>query len=178
MKSALEALKEEHEIIKKGLNVLEVFIKLGPNKVLNSDIKELLDFFEQFADKCHHSKEEGSLFPLAEERGIPKEDGPIGVMLSEHEEGRMLRKSMLETSKRLNENFEKFRVNARSFIDLLRMHIDKEDNILYQMIDSVLKNEDNEILLKEFEKIEEKTGKGIHERYFKLVKKLAKKYGI
>lgn len=178
MKSSLEALNEEHELIKKGLDILEVFIKLDPNKILNSDVKELLDFFNRFADKCHHSKEEDSLFLLAEKRGIPREGGPIGVMLFEHEEGRELRKSILEALKRLNENFENFKENARSFIDLLRAHIDKEDNILYPMIDSVLKNEDNEILLKEFEKIEERIGKGVHEKYFNFIKTLAEKYSF
>ncbi|MEM2633778.1 MAG: hypothetical protein QXO29_07805, partial [Nitrososphaerota archaeon] len=61
MKNALEVLKEEHELIKKGLDILEVFIKLSPDKILNSDVGELLDFFEQFADNCHHSKEEDLL---------------------------------------------------------------------------------------------------------------------
>ncbi|MEM2083751.1 MAG: hemerythrin domain-containing protein [Nitrososphaerota archaeon] len=178
MKNALEVLKEEHELIKKGLDILEVFIKLSPDKILNSDVEELLDFFEQFADNCHHSKEEDLLFPLAEKRGIPKEGGPIGVMLFEHEEGRKLRKSILEALKRLNENFEIFKENTRSFVDLLRAHIDKEDNILYPMIDSVLENKDNEALLKEFEKIEEKLGRGIHEKYFKFIKTLAKKYNV
>ena len=158
--------------------MLEALIKLGPNKVLNSDIKELLDFFEQFADKCHHSKEENSLFTLAKKRGIPKESGPIGVMLFEHEEGRRLRKSMLDASKRLNENFEKFKENAGIFVNLLRAHINKEDNILYPMIDSILKNEDNEMLLKEFEKIEERIGKGAHEKYFKFIISLAEKYSF
>jgi hemerythrin-like domain-containing protein len=40
-----------------------------------------LEFFRGFADKCHHCKEEDRLFPCMEARGIPREGGPIGVML-------------------------------------------------------------------------------------------------
>jgi hemerythrin-like domain-containing protein len=32
-------------------------------------------FFDEFVDKCHHAKEEQSLFPLIEIKGIPKEGG-------------------------------------------------------------------------------------------------------
>ncbi|MEM5811220.1 MAG: hypothetical protein QXG91_00525 [Candidatus Aenigmatarchaeota archaeon] len=76
-----EILKEEYGVIVEGLKILESFSKLSPNKVLHSDVKKLLEFFSQSADKCHHVKDEKSLFPLAEVEGIPKEGGQIVVML-------------------------------------------------------------------------------------------------
>lgn len=178
MKNPTEILKEEHEVIKKGLDILDFLIKLGPSEVLDSDVKKLLEFFSEFADKCHHAKEEDILFPLAEKRGIPKECGPIGVMLFEHDEGRKLRKSMLEAAKNLNKNFEKFRENAENFVTLLREHIDKENNILYPMVDSVLNRKYREELLKGFEKMEEKIGKNVHEKYVKFIKMLTEKYDL
>lgn len=178
MESPIEILKEEHEVIKKGLGMLEIFLKLGTKKVLNSDVKELLNFFNRFADKCHHVKEENSLFPLAEKRGIPKENGPIGVMLFEHEEGRKLRKAMMQASKDLEKNFEEFARNGRNFVILLKEHIEKENNILFPMVNSVLNTKDKEELLKEFEEIEEKTGKNVHERYVEFIKILIKKYSL
>lgn len=173
-----ELLKEEHEIIKGGLDVLESFSKLELNRISTSDIKEILEFLSEFADKCHHAKEEDSLYPLGEKRGIPKDGGPIGVMLAEHDEGRKLRKSMLEASKDLDKDFERFRESARSLVALLRQHIDKEDNILYPMIDSVLNNKDKEEVLEEFERIEEGIGKGVHEKYHESIKRLTEKYGV
>jgi hemerythrin-like domain-containing protein len=47
-----------------------------------------VDFVRNFADRCHHAKEEENLFPRMEARGVPRDGGPIGVMLFEHEEGR------------------------------------------------------------------------------------------
>lgn len=177
MKDPIEILKEEHNLIINALNILESFTKLDLKKVLVSDVKRLLEFFSQFADKCHHAKEEDLLFPLAEKKGIQKEGGPIGVMLIEHDEGRKLRKSMTAQTNNLNKTFNRFRKSAEDFIILLKGHIEKEDNVLYPMIDSILSEKEKEKLLEEFEKIEEKTGKGVHEKYVKLIKELGRKYG-
>ena len=49
---------------------------------------ELVEFFQVFTDKCQHGKEEGFLFPALMKKGIQKNDGPIGVLLDEHEKGR------------------------------------------------------------------------------------------
>ncbi|MEM5855201.1 MAG: hypothetical protein QW472_02685 [Candidatus Aenigmatarchaeota archaeon] len=46
------------------------------------------------------------------------------------------------------------------------------------MVNSVLNTKDKEELLKEFEEIEEKTGKNVHERYVEFIKILIKKYSL
>lgn len=51
------------------------------------DVDQIVGFPQTFADKCHHGKEERSLFPALVFAGIPKENGPIGVMLHEHTTG-------------------------------------------------------------------------------------------
>ena len=39
-----------------------------------------------YVDRCHNQKEEQHLFPLLEQRGIPRQSGPLAVMLAEHEQ--------------------------------------------------------------------------------------------
>jgi hemerythrin-like domain-containing protein len=39
------------------------------------------------AEPCHHAKEEKDLFPRMEGRGLPRQQGPLAVMLVEHELG-------------------------------------------------------------------------------------------
>ncbi len=64
-------------------------------------------------------------------------------------------------------------VVARGIAELLRQHIDKEDNILYRMADQVLTTTDQQELLSKFEKVErERIGAGKHEGYVKLVEDL------
>ena len=41
-----------------------------------------------YADRQHHGKEEDLLFPELEEKGLPRNGGPVGMMLMEHRFGR------------------------------------------------------------------------------------------
>ena len=49
-----------------------------------------VDFIRNFADRTHHGKEEDNLFPALEQHGMPRQGGPVGVMLDEHDQGRGL----------------------------------------------------------------------------------------
>ncbi len=168
MKS-IESLMNEHRVIEHGLALLEKIIKrLNSGERIPADIiRILIRFFREFADKCHHGKEEDSLFPLLESRGIPRIGGPIGVMLVEHQMGRDYIRGMeealseIETGEEAKNNFIN---NAISYIALLRDHIFKEDNILFRMAESVLDQDDDARLEKEFKRIEvERLGPGVHE---------------
>lgn len=175
METPIGVLKDEHEIIKGGLDVLELLSK-ADKEFQVSDVKGVLGFFKEFADDCHHAKEERLLFPIAEKRGIRKEKGPIGIMLAEHEASRRIRKIMLETTTHFDKDLNKFKENANNFLILLRNHIDKEDNKFFPMIDSVLNEKDREELLEGFEQVEKETGEGVHEKYHKLIESLTEKY--
>src|SRR5512147_1720406 len=85
-----QQLKDEHEGILLMLVILgKACAKLEKQqKVDLNHLEQMVDFFKIFADKCHHGKEEDLLFPEMEKAGIPKERGPIGVMLVEHGKGR------------------------------------------------------------------------------------------
>jgi len=86
---ATDVLKEEHALIERALAVLErVLIKIEQGHLLDLALMaRLTEFFEEFADHAHHRKEEEVLFPALEEHGVPRDGGPIGVMLMEHAQG-------------------------------------------------------------------------------------------
>jgi hemerythrin-like domain-containing protein len=85
-----EQLKQEHQAIKLMLKILEeVCRRLESGTDANPEhLEKMVDFIRVFADRCHHGKEEVLLFPAMEQAGVPKEGGPIGVMLREHQMGR------------------------------------------------------------------------------------------
>jgi len=89
MKS-VERLKTEHELIERGLNLLEQAVnRIEAGQPLPEGFPQWAPrFFQQFADQCHHAKEEDVFFPILKQRGISEQGGPIGVMLYEHEIGR------------------------------------------------------------------------------------------
>ncbi|MFQ5980769.1 MAG: hemerythrin domain-containing protein, partial [Candidatus Heimdallarchaeota archaeon] len=140
-------------------------------------LDQMIDFIRIFADKCHHGKEEDLLFVAMEKVGIPRDGGPIGVMLSEHTIGRNFVKGMAEATEQLNGQKAKFVENARGYVQLLREHIMKEDNILYPMANQRFTDENQKELLKQFADVEKTViGEGKHEEYYKLLEHLKSVY--
>jgi len=89
---ATDELRKEHDGIELMLRVLQsVAGKFKSGESVNTEhLDGILEFLTIFVDKCHHGKEEKLLFPALEVEGVAREGGPIGVMLSEHEQGRKL----------------------------------------------------------------------------------------
>jgi hemerythrin-like domain-containing protein len=68
-------------------------------------------------------------------------------------------------------------LNAKGYVNLLRDHIYKEDNVLYPMADQNLSDNAQEELTKEFDRIEKEIiGEGKHEVYHELLKNLKSIY--
>ena len=101
-----------------------------------------MKFIRLFADACHHGKEEDLLFTTLEEHGMPRDAGPIAVMLYEHRLGREHVAAMvaaLPGARRAEEGAVPRLVNAgRSYVELIRNHILKEDNVLFDMADQMV----------------------------------------
>ncbi len=155
------ALRHEHEVILRAVGLLE---RLAPQVAAGAPgvrptLGRLVEFFQTFADRCHHAKEEQHLFPALERRGIPRDGGPVGVMLAEHEEGRRLLAAMT------GDDAAAAGEAARAYAALLRGHIDKENSVLFPMAEHVLADEEQQALLRAFEAIEDAVaGPGVHER--------------
>ena len=167
MKS-IDRLVAEHNLIERALDVLEKTMeRIESSQPIPDDFPEWApSFFSQFADKCHHAKEEDLFFPFLEERGIPQEGGPIGVMLHEHELGRDCVRQMRAASERSEFDAAKFALAARQFIPLLRQHIFKENNILFRMAENVLSEADDSKMDDNFSQVErERNLTGMHDQY-------------
>jgi hemerythrin-like domain-containing protein len=179
MKYASDDLKHEHEAILFSLKVLEVIcgrLESG-DKVPVDDLMSLTGFLKLFADKCHHGKEEMFFFPALEEAGIQEQNGPIGMLLEEHEKGRVLLSAMSSAGSGGGIKKDEFIPNARDYISLLRSHIDKENNLVFAIGDEKLSPQVNEKLLKEFDKFEDEViGKGKHAELHVMLQEFKEKY--
>jgi len=66
--------------------------------------------------------------------------------------------------------------NLRSYVQLLRAHINKENAVLFPMADQMLSPESQKELIEAFEIVEsDEIGEGVHEKYHKLANELADK---
>lgn len=177
---ATDILMDEHRVIEQVLNCLEKLAdRWEAGETLDStSALEALAFFRNFADRCHHGKEEQRLFPALKERGIPERGGPIGVMLHEHGQGRAhleaVRANLAAAAEGDAKALGVVRREAMSYVILLRQHIQKEDHILFAMARVVLTQGDVERLQREFACVEEHhIGPGVHEHYERLADELA-----
>lgn len=146
--TATGSLREEHQLILKVVDVLDSVV-VGPSEGGTTDftvIDGCVSFFRLFVDACHHAKEEDLLFPELIEHGIPGDEGPIAVMLSEHQQGRLYVRAMAESLPEARGGDggaeQVLLTSARRYIDLIRAHIDKEDGILFEMADNIVVGED------------------------------------
>ncbi len=178
MSYASEDLRNEHEGILFGLQILDVMIRQLEAKQLADpdDLAQMVQFFRLFADKCHHGKEEGLYFPALEKAGVRNAGGPIGQMLLEHAEGRRYVAGMSEACA-AELKAGPFIVAAQGYIKLLRAHIDKENNILFRLGDQKIVAAEQDRLLKAFAAFEaEVMGPGVHEGLHEMLDRFENKY--
>ena len=152
MNKSIESMMQEHELIVEVLAALQAMAEklAAGEEVQRQDVADFGRFFRDFADKCHHGKEEDRLFVKMVEAGFPKDGGPVAVMLAEHDAGRQEVRGLLAIgsgSGPLNESeTPKVIGYASEFVPLLYSHIQKENNILYPMAQSAISPQEFDLL--------------------------------
>ncbi len=176
---ATDILMSEHRVIERVIASLEAQAgRLAAGQAVRPGFfLDAASFIKGFADGCHHRKEEGVLFEAMVRAGLPREVGPIGVMLSEHEQGRAFTRGMRAAAERLaagdTSAASAVVANARGYAALLRQHIQKEDGILFPMADQVIPAGQHDAVVEAFDHVEhEETGEGVHEKYLALAEAL------
>jgi hemerythrin-like domain-containing protein len=173
----IEKLKSEHQVILKGIDLLEKGadkLEKGHN-IAPEYFRKSIDFIRNYADKYHHAKEEDILFVRLGKAGFPTQAGPVAVMLQEHDQGRDLI-SAIETA---NDKYAsgdtgaKIEIvrNARSYAQLLRQHIRKEDMVLYPMAENALGEDGIDQMQPEFDRVEREKD-GTEAKYLSVLKQM------
>jgi len=180
---AADELKREHQGIELMLAILQaVSTRLKQGQPVGQDhLSGIMEFLTVFVDKCHHGKEEDFLFPALEAAGVPREGGPIGVMLKEHEQGRVLVSRLKDALAALQSgdvsNDARVQVIVDEYVALLSQHIVKENTVLFPMADGKLDANSDMQLVKAFERLEkERIGMGKHEEFHALLHRLRDEY--
>ncbi len=169
-------LENDHVYI---LRLCDVMEKMAHAANIDPEhLEKVVSLIRNFADGLHHKKEEDLLFPKMAEKGFSPVQGPVAVMLYEHEEGRKYVRGIagnIELYKSGDkEAAEAVKYNLLGYAVLLRNHIAKENNILFRMADNALSDEEQESLSAEFNKVEKSMAPGgTSSSYIAQIEKLA-----
>ncbi len=172
------SLRRDHDLIEKVIKAMESTIQLlsDGKQIPESILLPVIDFSKNFTDVCHHSKEENSLFPALEQAGMPRNMGPIAMMLIDHERSREIGKEMENSAKDYisSGNSTKLISDMQQYVEHITEHLWKENNRLFMMAEArlqyVAKKVDKELNDIEESKLKE-TGK-TREHYEQLAETL------
>jgi len=174
------SLRRDHDLIEKVIKAMESTIQLlnDGKQIPESILLPVIDFSKNFTDVCHHSKEENSLFPALEEAGMPRNMGPIAMMLIDHERSRELGKEMESSAKMYISTGDSVKLinDMQQYVEHITEHLWKENNKLFMMAEArlqyVSKKIDKELNDIEESKLKE-TGK-TREHYEQLAETLSR----
>jgi hemerythrin-like domain-containing protein len=160
----VHVLMHEHEVIKKvvaGLDKIATRLE-GGNQVDPETLRAVVRFLREFADRCHHAKEEGILFPAMQAKGVPASGCPLEGLLGEHRQARALVTAFAEAvdayaAGRAAAGREIVDA-ARKIVALYGSHMWKEDEMVFPMVDRLFSPAERDELFERFEEAEEEIG--------------------
>jgi hemerythrin-like domain-containing protein len=175
---ATELLMQEHRLIERVLDALELAadaVRRG-GMVPPQFFLDATDFLSGFADGCHHRKEEGVLFRAMIAGGSHSSDGAIALMTLEHEEGRAYTRSLRDAARAMDRDPAARTLvvrNARHYIELLRAHIEKEDQMLFPLAADMIPSDRHEQVYADCLRVDDKDAQGdTRTRYAALAERL------
>ena len=171
-----ELLMDDHTMHEKVFAAMDKAFA-DPNGPSPEAITGMVDYVTTYIDQCHSLKEENHLFPLIQERGIPAQGGPLGVMLAEHEQQRELVARIKALSGDFLGGDGSSLASLKQVFDeyqtLCKDHFWKENDILYPMAIRVMNEDDEAAVIRGIEETEASLGEGTRERYYALAEDLA-----
>ena len=160
----IHILSQEHSLIRQVLDHLTAAKEKLETAKWPPGIffEKAVEFSANFSDKYHHFKEEYVMFGLLAQKKEGAFDVPIGVLRYEHERCRsfisIIQASIEGYNKRDEIATTTLLENLAPYISILKRHIHKEEHIFFPMVQGELSHEENQTLLRHFEKEEKRIG--------------------
>lgn len=174
----IHQLTHEHHYILKvvhGLSTIDQELEAGRAPDL-ARLRNIVAFMREFADQCHHAKEEAILFPAMEDKGVPHCGCPLEALRREHVLGRERVGTLAAAIDALQGGDETAPAAARSAIagiqQLYPNHIWKEDEMVFPMAQRLFTEAELEALGARFEQAEIDIGQD-HDRFVAFADEMA-----
>lgn len=163
----------EHRLIEEMLEVIKSKSRhiVETGFVSPGMVETIIDFFETYADRTHHGKED-ILFNKLSEKELDQRDEQLRQgLIDEHKRAREIVKNLSKANEAykdggsVNDIVDIF----DSILELYSYHIDKEDRDFFPASEKYFSSEELDTILEEFQDFDRKM---IHEKYKSLVDNL------
>jgi hemerythrin-like domain-containing protein len=164
-----ELIHEHHHILKvvHGLSLFDAALERG-ERVDTELLRRAVEFMREFADRCHHAKEEKILFPAMIGKGVPETGCPLEGLLREHARGRELVAALAQANAAHAAGDAGAAAALRTAIagiqQLYPNHIWKEDQMVFPMAENLFDAAETARLAADFAAAEREIG-AEHERH-------------
>jgi hemerythrin-like domain-containing protein len=147
----------EHRLVERMIRLLkEQLEKVGSQKKADPVFIDVaVDFIKNYADRCHHGKEEDILFrDLAKKDLSDQHRGIMEELLDEHDRARKATKSLLDAKGRYlmgDASALHDIVDAITWlVNFYPVHIEKEDRLFFRPVMDYLTKQEQDAMLQEF----------------------------
>lgn len=163
--NVIKDMSAEHRVIEKVILALPNAIGIlqqGKSPALDK-LRGVVEFLREYADKRHHQREEGIVFPQLVELGVPPEGCPIGGLSNDHGKGR-------DMATALESAIAKYEVEPVAattelqkalgdIVTLYKKHLWMEDAMVFPMAERMLGQDQQEALTRQFDTLEQSLDK-------------------
>jgi DUF438 domain-containing protein len=176
-----DLLMNDHQTTEKVFEAVERALA-GPSAPPSGLLRDAARYFREYVDACHNKKEENHLFPLIEQRGIPRDGGPLAVMLMEHQQGRAMLPHLVGLVDAYTGGnvgaLDQLRASFAEYAALMKGHFWKENDILYPMARRVMTAADGQSVVAGIEATEAAAGPGTRAKYYALAERIISGGGV
>ncbi len=170
-----DLLMTDHETTERVFDAVAAAFEADPGPSPGF-VTDALEYFTGYVERCHNHKEEDYLFPIVEALGIPRNGGPLAVMLAEHRQSEEALATLVRSGRAYiagdHERLPELRVAFGGYAGLLKDHFWKENDILYPMARRMMGEADIARVLAGIEAVEAAIGPDTRARYYALAKRL------
>ncbi len=160
----ISVLEREHRFIA-GVAAALPFLEASPRM-----LPDVVGFLREYADACHHGKEEVLFFAALEAEGLPPAGCPLGVLRNDHDEARGLVRRLSAA------DAADLRYLLGALRELYLNHIVKEDYILQPLAARLLPADAMAELEQRFEAADQRFGLERRDRWERFATELIRRF--
>lgn len=178
------SLKHEHRIIEQALRALDgICLRLVHGESVPGEaLAAVCDFISTFAESYHRGKEETFLLPALEELGLLQDTTSVDRAVHEHavevEIVHDLRTAIESYTRGDRSSTQKLIESGRQYSDLMVGHFQKEDGVLFRIVEDVLDEATKERLAASMKGAELRLGSNGVKKYERIAETLEKEWAV